>query len=131
MYKNKTILLVDDSRAVRHLTRIQLLDEKVNSIVFEATNGHDALTFLTSGEICPDIILLDINMPKVGGYEFLLEYKRHQLHLQKASIYILTTSIVEKEYEKILSTGIVKGYFEKPLNKTNIEKIKADLVIAV
>lgn len=131
MYKNKTILLIDDNRAIRYLTRLSLLEENVNSIVFEATNGHDALMFLISGEICPDVILLDINMPKVDGHEFLLEYKKHQLHLQKASIYILTTSIMDGEYEKILNTGIVKGYFEKPLSKTNIEKIKADLAIAV
>ncbi|MDB5282597.1 MAG: response regulator, partial [Bacteroidota bacterium] len=87
----KKILLVDDSQPFNFLTRLVLTQNGVNCKIDEALNGKTALDYINKSAECPDIILLDINMPVMDGFEFLAEFKK----LSKCAntrIYILTSS---------------------------------------
>jgi CheY-like chemotaxis protein len=64
---NHTILIVDDDPQVRRLCRLTL-EEQGHSVV-EATNGNDALVAMQEGPF--DLILLDLSMPDMDGFEFL------------------------------------------------------------
>lgn len=121
------ILLVDDSPPVRYLTRRALAERKLTGIIFEATDGKEALDYILLTEHMPDIILLDVNMPLMDGLEFLQEYKKLGLHKAHTRIYVLTTTITDGIRDKILNTGIVTNYFEKPLDIEAIDVIMADL----
>lgn len=69
----KHILIVDDEQALRELVRDYLL--KANYSVSEAVHGEEALAVYFSAKI--DLVVLDIMMPKMNGYEVLLEIRRH------------------------------------------------------
>jgi CheY-like chemotaxis protein len=115
----KTILLVDDDYLdVENVKRaLKKLNAKCDLHV--AHNGVDGLAMLTGNvperkKIIPDIIILDINMPKMNGIEFLRIVKSYY-SLKKIRIFILTTSA--EDYDKIAAENMgVDGYILKPLN---------------
>ena len=100
---------------------VSLLDLKHNIIV--ANNGEDALEHLEDKSKFPDLILLDLNMPKVGGIEFLAILKKNN-ETKHIPTVILTTSDNQKDLEECYRLG-VSGYVLKPLKYDDyVEKIK-------
>lgn len=126
MLSNKKILLIDDDPAVKYLTRYALEKEHEHCSIAEVSDGLEALEMITSGIILPDIILLDLEMPRMNGYEFLIEYKKYGLHKMGIGLYVLTTVVDEVVIDKIKSTGVVKKIFEKPLSQNHIHEIVVD-----
>jgi CheY-like chemotaxis protein len=86
---------------------------KLNHEIIKADNGEQALEILHNAEQTPDIILLDLNIPKLNGIEFLKILKNDQ-HLKYIPIIILTTSSNPKDLLECYKTGI-SGYILKPL----------------
>lgn len=122
MEKSLKILLVEDNLIeVMKLKRTISLLELAHK-VYEAKNGEEALQFL-EGAIVPDIILLDLNMPKIGGIEFLKIIKAKE-HLRHIPTIILTTSSNQKDLVECYRTGMA-GYVLKPLKyEEYVKKIK-------
>ncbi|MCW3122419.1 MAG: Response regulator, partial [Flavipsychrobacter sp.] len=90
-----------------------------------AINGLEALKFLRDeNEVTPELIFLDINMPKMNGWEFLEEYK-HLDKQQKARITILmlTTSANPADIKKAQEIEDVTGYKTKPLSVEMLTEI--------
>jgi CheY-like chemotaxis protein len=96
MEKVLKILLVEDNliEIMKMKRTISLLNLK--HIVHEAKNGEDALVFLEGRTNMPDIILLDLNMPKINGIEFLKILKKDE-NLKHIPTIILTTSSNQKD----------------------------------
>ena len=111
--KSLQILLIeDDMIEVMKLTRtIKSLD--LDHRVRTANNGEEALCKLEPGEPLPDIILLDLNMPKVNGIEFLSQLKKDERLMHIPTI-ILTTSKNHNDLVECYKLG-VGGYVLKPL----------------
>jgi CheY-like chemotaxis protein len=111
----KNILLIeDDYLDVESIKRI-FKKSKFDYRLYVAHNGASALEMLTSDEnrITPDIILLDINMPKMNGLEFLRIVKNYS-RFKNIKTFILTTS--EEEYDKNTAEHLgIEGYLLKPL----------------
>lgn len=125
MKKKLNILLIeDDSIEIMKLNRA-LLSLKMNHKIIEAHDGEDALNILINKKKYPDIILLDLNMPKINGVEFLSILKKNVL-LKFIPIIILTTSNNKKDILECYNIG-VSGYIIKPLKYNDyvskIEKI--------
>jgi CheY-like chemotaxis protein len=123
----KNILLVDDDLPSRRLADITLQDGGVPCVIINAKDGKEAIEMLESSDEFPDVILLDINMPVMDGFRFLAEYQNLARVDSNTKIYMLTTSTLEKDYSRAFATGLVKDYFEKPLNERHIEQIFSDL----
>jgi DNA-binding response OmpR family regulator len=101
----KTVLVVDDQANVRLLIRDYLTHEGFR--VVEAEDGRQAL--LVARHEQPDIILLDIMMPEVGGYEFLRAYRKEG----QAPIILLTAK--QEESDKVLGLELgADDYVTKP-----------------
>jgi len=81
--------------------------------IIEANNGEEALDILKDREIIPDIIVLDLNMPKINGIEFLTILKEDDV-LKYIPAIILTTSNNHKDVMECYRLGIA-GYIIKPL----------------
>jgi len=112
----KTILLVEDDYL--DVENIKRTFKKLNldNDLHVAHNGVDALALLTqeNKKIVPDIIILDINMPKMNGLEFLGIIKSYY-SLKNLRTYMLTTS--SEQYDKIAAENLgVSGYIIKPLS---------------
>jgi len=122
----ESILVVDDSEADHFLMECLLEDLGINIQMNKATDGLEALSFLDNTEYAPDAILVDINMPRMDGMEFL-EILRKKNASQSSSldsaIFVMTSSQNDKDKEAVASFGFVRGYFEKPITKEHLETI--------
>ncbi|KJD33692.1 transcriptional regulator [Tamlana sedimentorum] len=120
------LLIEDDVIEVMKLNRaIASLQLKHN--IIEANNGEEALDVLQNKGELPDIILLDLNMPKLNGIEFLGILKNDDV-LKYIPTIILTTSSNQRDLLECYKIGIA-GYVLKPLKYeeyiTKIENILA------
>ena len=110
--KLKILLIEDDTIELMKLNRA-MTSLNMNHEVREANNGEDGLELLLNENYYPDIILLDLNMPKINGIEFLRILKDND-SLKFIPTIILTTSSNEKDLLSCYNIGI-SGYILKPL----------------
>ncbi|WP_346882644.1 response regulator [uncultured Algibacter sp.] len=120
------LLIEDDTIEVMKLNRT-ISKLNLTHKIIEARNGEEALNILEKKESLPDIILLDLNMPKINGIEFLTILKNNDT-LKFIPTIILTTSNNKKDLLECYKIGIA-GYVLKPLKYedyvTKIEKLLA------
>ncbi|MDO9034403.1 MAG: response regulator [Methanoregula sp.] len=111
----KSILLVEDDIVDMMSVKRALKDINVTNPLYHVENGIEALEYLADKEKPkPTIILLDLNMPKMGGIEFLSIMKKDEA-IKRIPVVILTTS--RAEYDKIQSYNLgVAGYMIKPVD---------------
>lgn len=123
MIKSLNILLIeDDSIEVMKFNRV-LSTLNLKHKIVEANNGEEALTILKVKEVIPDIIILDLNMPKINGIEFLRILKADE-YLKYIPAVILTTSNNRKDILECYKIGIA-GYLLKPLKYEDyVDRIK-------
>jgi CheY-like chemotaxis protein len=122
----KVLLIEDDTIEVMKLNRtISTLNLKHK--IIEAHDGEQALAILKDGSSLPDIILLDLNMPKINGIEFL-KIVKNDPHLKYIPTIVLTTSNNKRDLLECYKIGIA-GYVLKPLKYDDyvakIEKLLA------
>ena len=100
-----SILLVDDDHVNNFVTEQLIRKSGIAKDIKAVRNGEEALTYL-SEEInyCPDLILLDINMPEMDGINFLKNFKKMVLD-KSIKIILLTSSVNPKDKEKLNSLG--------------------------
>lgn len=123
MAKSLNILLIeDDIIEVMKFNRV-LKTLGLNHKIIEANNGEEALTILRDKEIIPDVIFLDLNMPKINGIEFLQILKADD-YLKYIPAIILTTSNNHKDVLECYKIGIA-GYVLKPLKYDDyVERVR-------
>ena len=125
MRNSKPILLVEDD-SVDTMTIQRALNElEVPNKLVCKVNGKEALEHLgTASNEKPCIILLDLNMPKMNGFEFLKIVKADD-SLKKVPVVVLTTSGDKTDILESFKLGVA-GYVVKPINyKEFVEKIGA------
>lgn len=117
--KTPTILLIEDDEldtisVERSLKKLQIQYE-----LHTAYNGLEALEMLRKANqpLLPDVILLDINMPRMNGIEFL-RILRLDDKLKELKVFIMTTSSESSDRDAAEKLGI-SGYIIKPLNYTD------------
>lgn len=121
--KSLSVLLIEDDQieTIKFKRVIAAFEEKHR--VIEAQNGEEALQYLASDQELPDVILLDLNMPKMNGIEFLKTLKAHP-EMKYIPVVILTTSNNHKDVLESYTAGVA-GYILKPLRyeayKTKIQ----------
>ncbi len=115
----KTILIVDDKANMRAMVRDYLVGENFRVVVAE--NGQQAL--YTARQEKPDLILLDIMMPKMDGYEFLRAYRKEQ----NTPVILLTARL--EETDKVLGLELgADDYITKPFGMRElVARIRAVL----
>jgi len=121
----KPILLVDDDRVDVMTTKRALKDINVTNPVYTAGNGEEALELLRDGKTeKPGVILLDLNMPRMNGIEFLRVIK-NDASLKMIPVVVLTTSKEEEDKVESFSLGVA-GYMIKPVDYIKfVEVIRA------
>jgi len=115
------ILLVDDDLPTNHLHQIILRKKGCANQVQVYQNASEALTFLERNE--PDLILLDINMPKLNGWDFLDRYVATNWDKRGTRVIMLTTSLDPKDREKAMTYGVVVDLVNKPLTFELLDQI--------
>jgi two-component system, chemotaxis family, sensor kinase CheA len=109
--KNKTVLIADDDKRNTFALRSYLESLDMKTVVSE--NGQDALTALQNG-LRPDIILMDMMMPVMDGYETLAILKKDSV-LQQIPVIAITARAMKGDKEKCMEAG-AWDYMSKPIN---------------
>jgi CheY-like chemotaxis protein len=123
--KLKCILLVDDDPDDNIFHQIVIQEMDVTDKIDVVGNGLEALAYLKrEGQVPPELIFLDINMPKMNGWEFLLHYKELAPNLKaRVVIMILTTSANPDDIKKAKEIQQVTGFETKPLCTESLTEI--------
>lgn len=123
-------MVVDDSKAMRMILK-RLLTDCGYADLMEAGDGHEAFTLLSSlnGEPCPELILIDWNMPVMNGLE-LVEALRADSKFAKTVLVMITTETALERIQQALEAG-ADEYMMKPFTKEvlleKLELIKAEM----
>ena len=118
------VLLIDDNDDDNFYHRIILRETGITENIEVAETGYEALKFLQKVQRIPELIFLDINMPRMNGWEFLERYKQLDLEQEDRSVIImLTTSLNPADEKKAGSMPEVKGFESKPLTPEMVSKI--------
>jgi CheY-like chemotaxis protein len=131
--KLECVLLVDDDEATNFINRRIITLSGLPAKIEVAINGNEALDFLRqSGQFKnqdskqPGLILLDINMPGMNGWEFLEEYKKlPATQKEKIIIAMLTTSMNPEDEQKSKGYSEVAIFLRKPLTIANVKDLVA------
>ncbi|MFI5016116.1 MAG: response regulator [Hyphomicrobiales bacterium] len=111
---NKTVLTVDDSRTMRDMLRMALADAGFN--VVQADDGLRGLEVL-QGET-PDVIITDINMPRLDGFGFIEGVRRDARH-RAVPILVLTTESDAEKKDRARRAGAT-GWIVKPVDPVKL-----------
>ncbi len=127
---NAEILVVEDNRGDANLLREAFLENRSRSNLSFARDGMEALQFLRreygfSQSQRPDLIVLDLKMPRMDGFSLLEEMKLHP-SLGTIPVVILTGSDAESDKATAISLG-ARGYFIKPSKTDEWKKLAAKL----
>jgi CheY-like chemotaxis protein len=120
------VLLVEDNPGDAQLTRIALEDSKISIHLSVVEDGVEAMAFLRKQEkyvkaAHPDIVLLDLNLPRKDGREVLAEIKGDE-NLRRIPVVILTTSQAEEDILKAYNL-CANCYITKPVDFDQFVKI--------
>ena len=135
----RSVLLVDDSTSdnlinTLWLQRAGAVESRESIVVRE--NGKAALDYLLEQAaaarqgtgVLPALILLDINMPVMTGFELLDALEQHaaQIDLDSVVILMLTSSCAEQDRQRAAAYRAVRGYIEKPMTREIVQRILAE-----
>lgn len=124
---------MDDEEIFNYLNAevIQLTSKTYRHQAF--SSGADALDYLKAsieggGPAMPDVILLDIRMPKMNGFEFLDELmKCDARRIRETSVYVLSSSLDQRDIKRALAYPVVRGFRSKPLSEEMVMEIISEL----
>ncbi|MDB5133454.1 MAG: response regulator [Mucilaginibacter sp.] len=124
MSNYKTCLLIDDNYIDNFVTRRILESGNFAEKVIVSQSATEAIEFLRSGKVKPDVIFLDIRMPMMGGFEFLQEYDKLEVEGKKdIRIFMLSSSLDPADLKKSTNNKYITQFIHKPLTQKTLDDI--------
>ena len=124
MPHRKEILLVENDRLDVELTLLAFEHHGLAGRVHVASSGEEALVYLGGGR-APDLVLLDLNMPQLGGHELLAQLRAHQV-LRALRVVVLSTSGLDSERARSRELGAAQ-HLLKPTSFDALVELIGDL----
>lgn len=121
----KTILLVEDNPAHTMLIKNALLEFNGRTRLITAETGVEALSMLVSDK--PDLVVLDLNMPTMNGFEFLEEKKHLAKPFRFVPVIVLTTSPLKRDIWASYELGAA-AYIVKPQDYKSFKNVACYLL---
>ena len=113
---NKKIIIVDDHALFREGIKLLIENEGLGKVIAEAANGQEFLELLTNMQ--PDLVIMDIEMPTMGGLEATLLAKKQYPDLK----FLVLTMLSEKDnYSDMVAAGVM-GFVLKTAGKAEFER---------
>ena len=125
---NKSICIIDDDDIYQFIVKKTIHKLNIFGEISSYLNGRDAIESfkknIASNIELPDIILLDINLPVIDGWQFMDEFVKIQKQCKKKiAIYIVSSSIAQKDIDKSKSYKDVTGFLSKPIDPDTLIKM--------
>ncbi|MDA7787758.1 response regulator [Sphingomonadaceae bacterium] len=113
--QSNTIMVVDDCDLSQMIAAMQIAEVDPSVAIIEAYDGQEALEKLREMPAQPDIIFLDINMPRMNGFQFLEAYQSEFEHQSRVAV--MSSSRLDQDRCSAEQYPCVKHYFTKPFAK--------------
>lgn len=128
MQREINIHLIDDDQTFTFLTRKIIASTGFATRIVGSADGQEAIGYLndqiSNKNPLPDLILLDLSMPIMDGWEFLEEYSSLDPQIKKKTkLYIVSSSISPHDVERAKSYSAVKDFLVKPIRKDKLTEI--------
>ncbi|MGI4728526.1 MAG: response regulator [Janthinobacterium lividum] len=127
MPQTTNVIIIDDSVEDCYLIKKRLKNLDLNVNVISFSNGLEAYNYLTdinlnsSHSSAKNIIILDIYMPLMDGFEFVEEFEKLPTTIQKQyTICALTSSVWKSNMERMVSYKSIKSFLEKPIKTESL-----------
>ena len=126
MMRGKVVFLVDDDPddQVLFVDALERIDPSITCL--KANDGYEALSILKRLSFPPDIIFVDMNMPRMNGQKCILELKKTSA-LRDIPVVLFSTSISESDVEKLKRLGVDDAMVKPPAFETYVYTLKAVL----
>lgn len=128
------ILCVDDDPITLMLYKMVIAKSSFTEEIVTAKNGQEALDYydnlnVNNDNCCPELVFLDLNMPVMGGWEFLDNFtaEKYDIFNQKTKVIVLSSTIDPNDIEKSKKYPMVIDFMSKPVTKEMLEGLKARL----
>lgn len=124
MTKFDTVYVIDDDDVCQYIANSVIVESQLVKSIRMFNNGKEAIDFIESNitdiALLPEIILLDLTMPVMDGWEFLENYIFLKPRIgKKIFIYVLTSSANPKDFERAKNISEVTDYVVKPITIEN------------
>ncbi|KAA5821194.1 response regulator [Algibacter amylolyticus] len=133
MTKTLNFCIVDDDDIYQYTIKKTIKSLDLDNSVMAFSDGEEALNFmienLNKEDELPDIILLDINMPIMDGFQFMEEYIKIKPNLgKKITIYMVSSSVDNADLERANKISEISDYIIKPIQRGRIQTIVDNLI---
>lgn len=115
-----TVMVVDDCDVAQMIAAVEIEQADPTIAIVEAYDGQEALDKLKAMPFQPDLIFLDINMPRMNGHEFLEAY---QSVCPQSRVAMMSSSGLDEDKRRAAQHACVKHYFTKPFVQHHIEQV--------
>jgi CheY-like chemotaxis protein len=132
-YKYRNVMLIDDNDLDNFINVKTLEANHFAEKIYTNTSAQSAIEFLNNlvtlgqdfSNIFPEVILVDINMPMMDGFQFIEAFKQHaEKQLLKPKLVILTSSVYHEDRQKALSISPEIIFLNKPLTREMLTEVK-------
>lgn len=122
------VLLIDDSEAINYIHNYILKELGIVQEIIIRENGADALAYLldliASNTPLPELIFIDINMPKMNAWEFFEAYQKIDLDIRRQShVILMTSSIDPADMAKAQDIPDIEAIKDKPFDETVLKEL--------
>jgi len=121
----KICLLIDDNYIDNFVTRRILESGHFADEIVVRQSPADAIESIREREVIPDVIFLDVRMPTMTGFEFLLEYDKLDDDLKGAKVFMLSSSLDPIDLKKSIENKYITQFLHKPLTHKILEELSA------
>jgi len=122
----KKVIMIDDNEDDLLFTRIAFERCGREADLMQFVKAQDALAFLAGGDMTePALVLLDINMPGMSGFEFLEAYEQlpQENRTSLVVVVMLTSSNDERDKQRAFQSPMVKDYVNKPISRARAAEL--------
>lgn len=114
--------IIDDDKIFVYILKKVIEKNKNFEEIISFRNGEEVLKLISKEINLPTVILLDLNMPIIDGWQFLDQVEQFN-HRNKLSIFIMSSSIDNRDIEKSKIYSTVKDFISKPINNEKLDKL--------
>ncbi len=118
----KKVLIIDDDQVVLFIQKKMVVKSGLAETTTEFSNPVEALEYVKNDSTNDFLLLLDIKMPEMSGWDFL-DAAQNLPNINKIKVVMVSSSIDEKDHAKAKEYDQVIGYMEKPLDITKCQTI--------
>ncbi len=116
-----TVLIVEDNPADVYLVCEALRHYGVSALVVTMTDGESAICYIQNGTVRPDVVVLDLNLPKRSGVQ-ILEFIRSTPKYNEIPVIVFTSSLSEQDSSRIVALGVT-ACMQKSLDLDEFNRI--------